>query len=733
MKIFPQHHQIEFEKNNYVYAHLATGLVMHIAVGAALVAVMYEASGWKRTLGWYACLLLVVMARFSILFFYRRSKDVAVNIKKWRTAFIAGSLTTGLVWGVCGIALFPDNDVGRQIFLSFIIGGMAMGAVPYLSPLLPAYWVFIFPMEIPINIYLFTFADSLHVILGIVNILFTITMLVAAKFNQKNFVHNIMLRFVNEDLVKRLNDTNNELENKIYLKGKVEQDLRENEHRYMALSNAAHDGVILHKRGIIIEANQAAAKKSGYTVRELIGKSVLELIAEHCHEDIIQRLANPFDETFETDCLRKDGSIFRAELNPDNVTYKGEPARIVSIRDVSKQRQIEADLLRAKNAAEEADKLKSEFLASVSHELRTPLNAIIGILQILEDSALKKDQHDYVEMGEKAARQLLLLINDLLDLSRIESGNIEYNYQDSNLYALLYETIQIMSFKARERNNDLKLMIYDALPEFVRIEPDRVRQVLLNLLGNAIKFTMDGQIILRVTTECGKGKGEMLRFEVTDNGIGIPTNKQQIIFKRFTQLDSSISRTYGGTGLGLAICHELVEAMGGAIGVTSQEGAGATFWFDIPFVRVEQSLTSQSQGLIAKNKVMPTGLRILVVEDDETNQLIVRRMLEKMGQQVDVLSDGQQAVECAKRYDLIFMDMQMPVLDGLAATRILRDTGIKTPIIALTANAMPEDQELCLQAGMNDYLSKPVEKDKLISMLTRWGPQQKQSASQRGG
>lgn len=218
MKILPQQLQIEFEKINFVYDHLTTGLIMNILVGAALFAVMQEVSGFSQSLIWYTILLLSVSLRFSILFLYRRSKDKITNIKTWRRAFILGAAVMGVVWGVGGIMLFPQDDIARQIFLSFIIGGMVMGAVPYLSPLLPAYLLFLFPAELPINIYLLTFTDTLHVIIGTTNILFTIAMLVAARLSQKSFLQNLMLRFVNQGLVKRLNDTNTELEHKIQLK-----------------------------------------------------------------------------------------------------------------------------------------------------------------------------------------------------------------------------------------------------------------------------------------------------------------------------------------------------------------------------------------------------------------------------------------------------------------------------------------------------------------------------------
>ena len=734
MKILPRPLQLEFERVNFVYDHLATGLIMSLLVGAALLVVMYDVPGVEKANWWYGSLLTVVAIRFAILYLYRRSINKITYFKQWRTAFIVGACAMGLVWGLGGLVLFPAEDVGRQIFLCFIIGGMVMGAVPYLSPLLPAYWLFLFSSELPINIYLLTFSDQLHVALGMVNILFTITMLVASRLNQKNFTNTYNLRYANEELVNRLNEINNELEHKIYLKNKVEQDLRENEHKFKALADAAHDGVLIHNNGIVIEANEALANMAGYSMKELIGKSVLDFVAPEYRDDVVRRLSELKDETLESTGLRKDGSTFRAEVYRGGIHYQGTDMRIISIRDISKQKQIEADLLHAKNAAEEADKLKSEFLASVSHELRTPLNAIAGSLQLLDESKLDKQQHNYTEMGGRAAKQLLLLIDDLLDLSRIETGHLELRYQDANLNALLYEVIQMLSLKARERNDEITLSISDSLPEYAHIEPDRLKQILINLLGNAIKFTENGQITLNVALqETGKEVGS-LYFEVIDNGIGISEDKQATIFNRFTQMDSSISRNYGGAGLGLTICKELVERMGGAIGVDSSPGKGARFWFSLPFKQVSSPPLGNSETKEAElDSRLLAGKSVLLVDDEETNQIIARSILEKLGCVVDVLVNGQQAVETDKQYDLIVMDVQMPVLDGLEATRQLRQKGISTPIIALTANAMQEDQQRCLEVGMDDYLCKPIDMKQLQQTLVRWLPENKKTATRSGG
>ena len=732
MKNTPQQIQIEFEKINFVYDHLATGLIINLLVGGVLYWVMWDITASIQLSVWFLVLLLVVLLRFTILLMYRRCRDKTTKLVHWKMMFTAGAFAMGMVWGGGGVVLFPTDAMAQQIFLCFVIGGMVMGAVPYLSPVIQAYALFLFPAILPPSIFLLSTGQKLYQLLGIVMLIFSAAMLIAARLSQKNFLQNLMLRFINQDLVKKLNETNNDLELKIDLKNRIEQDLRENEHRFKALSNAAHDGVILHKQGIVIEANEAVARMVGRSVQELIGMNVLELVAAECREDIKQRLSDPRNDTFETIGLHKDGSTFRAELNPGNVSYQGDHARIVSVRDVSKQKQIEANLLRAKNAAEAADKLKSEFLASVSHEIRTPMNAVLGFIQILEETPLTSEQQEYLGMTRKAASQLLLLINDLLDLSRIETGHFEFEHQDICLKTFLAETIQMMSLKAKESESKLNLEMPGKVPDWVRIDPDRLRQVLTNLLGNAIKFSDkdSGVVRLSVTTKPTAHGKSSLYFEVSDNGIGIPLEKQKAIFQRFTQLDASTSRKYGGAGLGLAISRELIDKMGGEIGVISQMGAGSTFWFTLPCEEVnEPEQFDNSIADIDDARDSFKGLSILLVEDEETNQIIARHMFERLGCQVDIVSNGQQAVDNKSIYDLIFMDLQMPVLDGIEATKQLHENGLTTPVIAMTANAMPGDRDRCLEAGMDDYISKPIDLARLVVVLSRWATNRKKSAS----
>lgn len=719
----PQQTQIELEKIDFVYSGLFVGLIFHVLVAGGLVVVLYDVSGLRPSLTWYVIFLCIAIMRLMLLFFYKRAKEVSSNYKTWRLLYIVGAVLTGLAWGGGGVFLFPEEAIAQQIFLGFIIGGMVMGAVPFLAPLYPSYLLFNLTAELPYIFYLFTYTDKLHIVLAISHALFGISMLMAARSTQRSFLQHLMLRLINQDLAKQLNNTNRELEKKIELKDRVERDLRENEFRFKALADATHDGVIIHKESMVIDVNKAMADMLGYTESDLLGMRLPELTAAECYEDVVQRLRHPGDEPFETIGLRKDGTTFRAELRAGDVLYHGERVRIVSVRDISRQKQIEADLLHAKHAAEEADRLKSEFIASVSHELRTPLNGIIGFMEILRGTELSDEQRQYLQLGGKSADQLLLLINDLLDLSRIESGYFEYVLQATDLNKTLHEVIQIMSVNARGHHNQLHLQLSDDLPAWISIDPKRMKQVLINLVGNAIKFTEAGHVTVTVTASPAEGEKVLLRFEVKDEGIGIPEDKQRLIFRRFTQVDAGITRRYGGTGLGLAISQELVHKMGGEIGVHSILGEGATFWFTLPceVISPPQQIGQMDEGI--HDTEPGKGLNVLVVEDEQTNRIIARTLLETLGCRVALAENGRQAVEQDETYDLIFMDMQMPVLDGLAATALLREKGVTVPIIAMTANAQQCDRERCHAAGMSDHLSKPISREGLRALLSQWGQQ----------
>ncbi len=406
-------------------------------------------------------------------------------------------------------------------------------------------------------------------------------------------------------------------------------------------------------------------------------------------------------------------------------------AMLASGRDITERKRGE-EMRLARDEALEALRLKGEFLANVSHELRTPMNGVIGGIGLLLDTPLTAEQRKLAEMVQMSAQVQLGVIGDVLDLAQMEAGQLSIEPHPFNLRAVGEEAVALLSIQAAEKRLDLRLHYAADAPRHVIGDAGRIRQVLVNLLGNAVKFTRQGYVQLSVTSEHEQNGEAMLRMTVEDTGIGIPEDRRTDIFGKFTQVDGSTTRRYGGTGLGLAICKELIELMGGRIGVNSRLGEGSTFWVTLNLPVVPHGAAKRTPAGEMQPALHPSGAaeqpiraRVLVAEDNLMNQRVVAMMLENLGCRVDVAPTGQDAVEMLGRfpYDLVFMDCWMPEIDGIAATKLIRrqePAGRHVPIIAMTAIAQEQDRERCRAAGMDDYLSKPVAAEELRAALDRW-------------
>jgi PAS domain S-box-containing protein len=525
--------------------------------------------------------------------------------------------------------------------------------------------------------------------------------------------------------------------------------LRSSEERYRLLFEQNPLPMVTYDRQTlqIVAASNAMVAGYGYSLDELHAMTTTELQAP---EDVASPLAdlvtNPSGQGTGPAAQagapsrhqRKDGTIIDVEVTSNNVNIDARECTIALFNDVTERNNIAAEAALAHDQVVEASNMKSAFLANVSHEVRTPMNGVIGMTELLLQTKLDKEQRDYAAQIERSSEHMLAIVNDILDISKIETGHLALDVTDFDLPGTIKETCSAATALARAKGLRLDLQIDSDVPTRMRGDGRRLQQVLANLLANAVKFTSAGTVAVHVSATPTLRDRTEVHVIVADTGIGIELETLERMFEPFTQADVSTTRLYGGTGLGLAIAREIIELMGGTITADSQPGQGSTFRFAVHLEAPAALNAFPAPGPDRSSTpapAWPTPPLVLVAEDSPVNQIVATRVLERCGCRVEVVADGREALRAlaTRHYDAVLMDCQMPNIDGYDATAELRraEQGARhTPVIAMTAQAMDGDRERCINAGMDDYISKPVRHADLIDALRRWIPQHTDPTSQ---
>ena len=703
---------VYLERIKLMYNGLIVSQTGMFISGGILIYSLKDVIPLNHLLVWFGCLLFTIIYRLGASYFFKLElKKDSCSAKKMENRFIFGVFISSLVWGSAGVYLYPPDSLLHQTILQLLLLGLVGTSLGTLTPSFKSVLIFMLVSLLPIIIKILIAAEQNSLTLALFGLLF----LGAGIANGKRFNLNIK-----ETLLLRNEAKANAIK------------LANSDDKYRLLYEKSEDAMMLITGGHFFMANDAAGKLFNCdSVEHLLNTPPFDICphlqpnGETSKQQAREMIAKAFEfGHYHIEWLIKtiDGEVRPVDVALTAIEFDGKQAVLCVGRDVTENKKIEQKLI-------DANLAKSEFLANMSHEIRTPMNGIIGINELMLNSSLNDQQRRHAETIEKSAHSMLAIINDILDFSKIEAGQVNIESHAFNLNEFMHDFESSISATIEHKNLTFNCVIDPALKSWYKGDSGRIRQLLTNLVGNALKFTDQGEINVSCQVEKPDESGSLIRFDVSDTGIGIDENKQKNIFKRFTQADNSTTRIYGGTGLGLSICKELVLLMGGEIGFESQLNKGTNFWFTVKLEKIVHQESNFSEKTEKKHGFENFKGRVLVVDDNATNLMVAKGILEFLGLEVQTVVNGQEALNMLQeeRFDLIFMDCHMPVMDGYLATKNIRKLKSpmnekSIPIIAFTASAMEGDREKCLAAGMDDYITKPMNVVVVQNKLKLWMP-----------
>jgi PAS domain S-box-containing protein len=734
--------QVRVEQVRMLYRLAPVGSISAWLAAALVYGLLLQVGSDWMLHAWFAGMTVASAARLGLYLWTRRVPLAPDNVAGAEWRYIGVVAVLGGLWSCVPTVLFPFRHPDLYFTIAMITIGVGAGGVGSMGMVRRAYAAFLLPFFLPFAGYMLVrdAPGSTGVAIGIV--LFLPVMLGLARRMDESIAGNLARRFELDALTmeltaskERTERANASLQAEIANRERAERETRHHTDfldRLLAQTPVAC--VQWDPRTYQIKLwNPAAERMFGFTPEQTVGRSAFDVFVEPRLRPNVEQFWLDWREgrsEIPHGVLRsraKDGrSLLCDWYNTPFFDGRNEMADVLSlVVDVTSREEVQRELRKARDVAETASRAKSQFLANMSHEIRTPMNGVLGMAELLLGTGLDERQASYAQMIQRSGQSLLAILNDILDFSKIEAGRFELDPVDFDLYELVGDVTELFAERARAKGLKLDFAVDAGVPEVLYGDRVRVNQVLTNLVSNAVKFTTQGSVSIAVQLAQDTKHEVLLRFVVTDTGIGVAPSSQDKLFQAFSQADGSMARRFGGTGLGLAISRQLAELMGGGAGMKSAPGAGSSFWFTVRLARSKAGPEVTGRYNFVPAPMRKLSGKVLLAEDNPVNQLLAMTMLRNLGLMATHAADGADAVArwTEGGYDLVLMDCQMPEMDGYAATAEIRARevhGKRTPIVALTAHAMPGDRERCLAAGMDDYLTKPFRQEQLAAVLGPW-------------